>query len=440
MTTKKSKKTDGRMFSIAPFRAIRDKKLSTTELAVLMVLGSHTNTDGLCFIRQGKIAEYLNKSRKTINISISNIRKLGYINVIKTKDKSCCTYQMLFDASPDDVLRSLEDKHSSEIDGDKSLDCYTDVSDGCYTDVIPECNTEVTHNGEPINGEPINNNIDSDSNSLNLYNKIINHYNSVLSLKSLNWTKCQSASKNKTVSERLGKELDEFGYDFIIAAIDKLSETKYGVSIAGQGKYPKVTLFFILTKLEKINSDGYAEIDEPTSDTPLDKQIHPDVQMLFDLYNSSVQGRAAHSATSISPKLHQDILNAIELYGIEELKRFIPVVCQNDYFNGENQNNDDGRVWLGSIGYFFREDKICLIMEDKQYGDPNKFKAPKPKLPKGQKVSDSRFERGLRYFVETGSWDDFSFGPEPKRGLDKRLSKLTDAQYEKYLIAKKQKG
>ena len=420
--------------------AITKSDLKPFTRLVLLILRTFMNSKGGgCFPSVSTISKASGMSRSSVISHINIAVERGFVSKTSRKKSgqewSSNIYTLRF--PPEFQLKTsadIDELACSEPNAD-FIGGGTSVTGGGIDNtlgVVVETDTNRPIINKP-NNKPIKNNIDSDSSSLNLYNKIINHYNSVLSLKSLNWTKCQSASKNKTVSERLSKELGEFGYDFIIAAIDKLSETKYGVSIAGQGKYPKITLFFILTKLEKINSDGYAEMDKPTPNTSLDKEVHPDVQALFDLYNSSVEGRAAHSATSITPKLHQDILNAIELYGMDELKRHIPVVCQNDYFNGENQNNDDGRVWLGSIGYFFREDKIGLIMEDKQYGDPNKVKTPNPKLPKGQQVSDSRFERGLRYFVETGSWDDFSFGPEPKKGLDKRLSKLTDAQYEKYL-------
>ena len=68
-------------FIITPRILFRDKNLSRTDIDVLSLIISLALNKGYCYASNDYLKEYINSSERTINYSLSKLKKLGYIIV-----------------------------------------------------------------------------------------------------------------------------------------------------------------------------------------------------------------------------------------------------------------------------------------------------------------------------------------------------------------------
>ena len=117
-------------------------------------------------------------------------------------------------------------------------------------------------------------------------------------------------------------------------------------------------------------------------------------------------------------------------------------------------------LFIGLTNYYKQKDVLAQRKENKQKGiGDGKFikhltsvlngkyyedflssnQTVEVKKPKGQVLSDTRFASMLRAYEEKGTWDSFTVGPEPNNERNRKFSKLTEQQYQEYLLVAKRK-
>ena len=95
---------DSRQFIIIPFRALENPELDGKHYKALCVLGGHTNKHGICKIRQSKVAEIMDVSRKTVNEYLGVLAEQNLIEKRPTKradgGNGAMEYRMIYDTPP----------------------------------------------------------------------------------------------------------------------------------------------------------------------------------------------------------------------------------------------------------------------------------------------------------------------------------------------------
>lgn len=74
-------------FIITPRILFRDKNLSRTDIDVLSLIISLALNKGYCYATNDYLKEYINSSERTINYSLSKLKKLDYIIVKNENSK-----------------------------------------------------------------------------------------------------------------------------------------------------------------------------------------------------------------------------------------------------------------------------------------------------------------------------------------------------------------
>lgn len=91
----------GPRFSIIPGRAAADERMTLSVLRVLAALGRHTNTEGWCFINQGRLGQELGISRQGVNLAVKRLVEWGYLekhhNTREDGGNDVCRYFIFFD-------------------------------------------------------------------------------------------------------------------------------------------------------------------------------------------------------------------------------------------------------------------------------------------------------------------------------------------------------
>lgn len=87
--------------AIVPARAVEDQRLGDAALRCLLALGSHTDKDGWCRVKQSTIASVLGVTRQAVQRQISALIELGYVGQKRTGRSS--RYRVLLDAKQPDV-------------------------------------------------------------------------------------------------------------------------------------------------------------------------------------------------------------------------------------------------------------------------------------------------------------------------------------------------
>lgn len=79
---RKEQSPDARTFAIIPIRAATDRKLTLSQLRVLMVICSYSNKAGFCWTGQRRMAKDLNMSQQAISQQFKKLKANGYVETV----------------------------------------------------------------------------------------------------------------------------------------------------------------------------------------------------------------------------------------------------------------------------------------------------------------------------------------------------------------------
>ena len=88
-----------RQFVISPIRALTDKRLTPYAHQILCLVCSYCNKEGITWVSQKSLSEVMEVSRPAITKQITNLRNLGYIEIIKKgyRNNHSNTLKVIFD-------------------------------------------------------------------------------------------------------------------------------------------------------------------------------------------------------------------------------------------------------------------------------------------------------------------------------------------------------
>lgn len=88
-----------RQFVISPIRALTDKRLTPYAHQILCLVCSYCNKEGITWVSQKSLSEVMEVSRQAITKQITNLRNLGYIEIIKKgyRNTHSNTIRVIFD-------------------------------------------------------------------------------------------------------------------------------------------------------------------------------------------------------------------------------------------------------------------------------------------------------------------------------------------------------
>ena len=104
-------------FIITPRILFRDKNLSKTDIVVLSLIISLALKYGYCYATNDYLKEYINSSERTINYSLSKLKKLDYI-IVK------------FDNSKRRIYLNME-KVPTKVADEDAENCSNEVASSC---------------------------------------------------------------------------------------------------------------------------------------------------------------------------------------------------------------------------------------------------------------------------------------------------------------------
>lgn len=112
---------DQRRMAVAPLKAVRDKRVTDSQLRTLLVLCSYTNRAGITWVRQERIGQDLGVSKQSISKQIKRLVELGYVEIVSKgfRGERANTLRVIFDESisADDAISltsSIEDTRPPE--------------------------------------------------------------------------------------------------------------------------------------------------------------------------------------------------------------------------------------------------------------------------------------------------------------------------------------
>ena len=94
---------DQRTLCVLPFRAVADKQLTDGGLRVLAAICSYCNRAGITWVSQAKVASDLGISRQGITNQMAQLRRLGYVEIVKKgfRGERSNTIRVIFDPTVD---------------------------------------------------------------------------------------------------------------------------------------------------------------------------------------------------------------------------------------------------------------------------------------------------------------------------------------------------
>lgn len=94
---------DQRTLCVLPFRAVADKQLTDGALRVLAAICSYCNRAGITWVSQAKVASDLGISRQAITNQMAQLRRLGYVEIVKKgfRGERSNTIRVIFDPTVD---------------------------------------------------------------------------------------------------------------------------------------------------------------------------------------------------------------------------------------------------------------------------------------------------------------------------------------------------
>jgi DNA-binding MarR family transcriptional regulator len=90
---------DQRKVAVLPIRAVFDQQMTPGALHVLAALCSYCNRAGITWVSQTRLADELNVSRQAVTNQLAQLRKLGYVEIVKKgfRGERCNTLRVVFD-------------------------------------------------------------------------------------------------------------------------------------------------------------------------------------------------------------------------------------------------------------------------------------------------------------------------------------------------------
>lgn len=116
-----------RPFAVLPARIAYDRTVSDGAIRTLVALTHHCNRAGLTWISQTKLASKLGITRTTLTMSVSRLRRAGYIEVIKKS----------FKGHHNNTLRVIYDK---DISAEEAQSIASNMEDCRTPDQLNEAN------------------------------------------------------------------------------------------------------------------------------------------------------------------------------------------------------------------------------------------------------------------------------------------------------------
>lgn len=112
-----------RQFFIAPIRALNDMRLSDNSFRILCLVCSYCNKQGITWVSQKSLSEDMGVSRQAITRQITNLRNLGYIEIIKKGFRSTHsnTLKVIFDETQLVVDQLEVDEDQIDVESQKNV-------------------------------------------------------------------------------------------------------------------------------------------------------------------------------------------------------------------------------------------------------------------------------------------------------------------------------
>jgi biotin operon repressor len=112
-----------RQFFIAPIRALSDMRLSDNSFRILCLVCSYCNKEGITWVSQKSLSEDMGVSRQAITKQITNLRNLGYIQIIKKGFRSTHsnTLKVIFDEAQLVVDQLEVDEEEIDVEAQKNV-------------------------------------------------------------------------------------------------------------------------------------------------------------------------------------------------------------------------------------------------------------------------------------------------------------------------------
>ena len=112
-----------RQFVISPIRALTDKRLTPYAHQILCLVCSYCNKQGITWVSQKSLSEDMGVSRQAITKQITNLRNLGYIEIIKKGFRSTHsnTLKVIFDETQLVVDQLEVDEDQIDVEAQKNV-------------------------------------------------------------------------------------------------------------------------------------------------------------------------------------------------------------------------------------------------------------------------------------------------------------------------------
>jgi biotin operon repressor len=112
-----------RQFFIAPIRALSDMRLSDNSFRILCLVCSYCNKEGITWVSQKSLSQDMGVSRQAITKQITNLRNLGYIQIIKKGFRSTHsnTLKVIFDEHQPNVDQLEVDDDQIDVEAQKNV-------------------------------------------------------------------------------------------------------------------------------------------------------------------------------------------------------------------------------------------------------------------------------------------------------------------------------
>jgi biotin operon repressor len=103
-------KEDKRKFILSPTRALSDARLTDGAFRILSLVCSYCDKEGVTWVSQQSLADYMGISRQAITKQIMQLRNLGYIETIKKgrRNTHSNTIKVMFDLNAQPIVKQLE--------------------------------------------------------------------------------------------------------------------------------------------------------------------------------------------------------------------------------------------------------------------------------------------------------------------------------------------
>lgn len=90
---------DQRKFAIVPMRALSDQRLHHQTVRVLALVCSYCNRAGLTWVGQQRIAEHLGVSKQAVNKAMSQLKAMGYLEIVSKgfRGEKADTLRVIYD-------------------------------------------------------------------------------------------------------------------------------------------------------------------------------------------------------------------------------------------------------------------------------------------------------------------------------------------------------